>query len=215
MCSRSQFAQGARATVYLPVAPSGSWGNRNSMPSSFLSPPPGGLFFGTRRQSLPPKAGEHAVRQAGELLREIEPAPGERTDLPRDVAVPRLTRKSAADAAGMSGCQGGSQPPHLRAPAPCRPSPTKLRSFSDRHPPASRLSYWGDMALIITPSTPLRLPLAAGRASLAESVAVFAVATAAACGRGVARTTAYGNVRRDVLQPWCHPNGGCESCAWR
>jgi len=70
-------------------------------------------------------------------------------------------------------------------------------------------------ALIITPSTPLRLPLAAGRASLAESVAVFAVATAAACGRGVARTTAYGNVRRDVLQPWCHPNGGCESCAWR
>jgi hypothetical protein len=42
------------------------------------------------------------VQRAGELLREIEPAPGERTDKPRDGTDPKLTRKAAAEAAGFS-----------------------------------------------------------------------------------------------------------------
>jgi hypothetical protein len=43
-----------------------------------------------------------AVRRAGELLREIPPAPGERTDRPRYGTVPRFTRTQAAADAGLS-----------------------------------------------------------------------------------------------------------------
>jgi len=49
--------------------------------------------------------------------------------------------------------------------------------------------------LIITPSTALKPPLAASRAVLADEVAVVAEVATTASARGVARTTAYGNVR--------------------
>ena len=43
-----------------------------------------------------------AIRRAGELLKQIEPAPGARTDKPTDGDDSRLTRKRAAQDAGMS-----------------------------------------------------------------------------------------------------------------
>lgn len=44
-----------------------------------------------------------ATRRIGELLLQIEPRPGARTDLePQDASVPRLTREQAAKAAGLS-----------------------------------------------------------------------------------------------------------------
>ncbi|MET0166430.1 MAG: hypothetical protein ABWY64_18945 [Tardiphaga sp.] len=43
-----------------------------------------------------------AIDRCGDLLREIEPAGGERTDLDADGSVPRLTRESAASDAGLS-----------------------------------------------------------------------------------------------------------------
>lgn len=43
-----------------------------------------------------------AIRRAGEVLEMIEPQSGLRTDLPRAGSDPRLTRKQAANDAGMS-----------------------------------------------------------------------------------------------------------------
>ena len=43
-----------------------------------------------------------AIRRCGELLKQIEPANGARTDKPRDGADPKLTRKQAATDAGLS-----------------------------------------------------------------------------------------------------------------
>ena len=43
-----------------------------------------------------------AIDRCGDLLREIEPASGEHTDLDADGSVPRLTRESAASDAGLS-----------------------------------------------------------------------------------------------------------------
>lgn len=46
---------------------------------------------------------DRAIRRAGELLKQIEPAGGARTDLPpREGDLPRLTRESAAADAGLS-----------------------------------------------------------------------------------------------------------------
>ena len=44
-----------------------------------------------------------AIRRCGELLKQVEPASGERTDLePKDGTVPRSTRESVATEAGLS-----------------------------------------------------------------------------------------------------------------
>jgi hypothetical protein len=43
-----------------------------------------------------------AIRRCGELLREMQPQPGARTDKPREGAHPRFTRTEAARDAGMS-----------------------------------------------------------------------------------------------------------------
>lgn len=46
---------------------------------------------------------DRAIRRAGELLKQIEPQPGKRTDIEPGVAADtRLTRADAAEAAGMS-----------------------------------------------------------------------------------------------------------------
>lgn len=81
-----------------------------------------------------------AVRRAGELLKQIEPAHGARTDVePREGDHPRLTRKQAAAEAGMSDHQRKSAIRVASVPAPEFESQVE----SDNPPTVTKLAEQG------------------------------------------------------------------------